>query len=225
MKTMTIHQSSVVRSVSLTSACNNWDFDNRFAFIFSSQHVSTTGALFTWWFILEWQTINTQKTIYPRPMHQSFASKVNHGRRWRVCKEKLDWLKIYIAGVFWLGTDCTVSCDGVKLEIGLCCISVHPRKGWGTCNHITFSSQPKTNFFFLCDCNNFSISSEQKILRETLPKTQEPKALTHSTPFVQNRSFDKFWSFGQTSTCVFGKGQDIHRATLTNPRNNFNKFM
>ena len=114
----------------------------------------------------------------------SIVCKVNHGRWWRVCEERLDWLKIYIAGVFWLGTDCTVSCDGVKLEIGLCCISVHPRKGWGTCNHITFSSHPKTYFFFLCDCNNFSISSEQKILKKNV---------------------DKFWNVGQTSSCFFWK--------------------
>ena len=45
---------NVVCSVSLTSAGNNWDFDKRFAFIFSSQHVSTTSALFTWWFWNEW---------------------------------------------------------------------------------------------------------------------------------------------------------------------------
>ena len=72
----------------------------------------------------------------------SIVCKVNHGRGWRVCEERLDWLKIYIAGVFWLGTDCTVSGDGVKLEIGLCCISVHPRKGWGTRNHIKIFSHP-----------------------------------------------------------------------------------
>ena len=134
----------------------------------------------------------------------STVCKVNHGRGWRVCEERLDWLKIYIAGVFWLGTDCTVSSDGVKLEIGLCCISVHPRKGWATCNHITFSSHPKTNFFFLCDCNNFSISSEQKILKKTLTS---------------------FEMLVKLLLVFFGKGRDIHRTTLTNPRNNFNRFM
>ena len=49
--------SNVVCSVSLTSAGNNCDFDKRFAFIFSSQHVSTTGALFTWWFLLEFSNL------------------------------------------------------------------------------------------------------------------------------------------------------------------------
>ena len=50
------------------------------------------------------------------------------------------------------------------------------------------------------------------------------RTLTHSTPLVQSRSFNKFSILGQIWAWVLvGKGQEIHRTTLTNPSNNFDK--
>ena len=47
-------KSSCVCLVSLNSAGNDWHFDKDLHLFYSSWHVSTTGALFTWWFLLEW---------------------------------------------------------------------------------------------------------------------------------------------------------------------------
>ena len=54
--------------------------------------------------------------------------------------------------------------------------------------------------------------------------TKALSTLTHSTPLVQSRSFNKFSILGQIWAWVLvGKGQEIHSTTLTNPSNNFDK--
>ena len=44
-------KSKRVLSVSLTSSRQNCNFTKDFTFIVLSRHVSTTGVLFTWWFV------------------------------------------------------------------------------------------------------------------------------------------------------------------------------
>ena len=58
-------------------------------------------------------------------------------------------------------------------------------------------------------------------------RPKDPKStLTHSTPLVQRRKFNKLRNLGQTLALVlFGKGQKIHKTTLTNPCSKLGKSM
>lgn len=106
---------------------------------------------------------------------------------------------------------------------------------------VTIARQ-KVSSLPICSFKLFTFSEELELLlwgdiqkesiyKKTLPKAQWTQALTtltHSTPLVQSRSFNKLWNLGQTSVwfCL-ARGEkyveqlwQIHVTTLTNPCSN-----